>query len=54
MHFHPNQNEITIGLKYHKNEIDQHNMKLKEKLNTLKKANTGSTKLPLLVATQLF
>jgi hypothetical protein len=35
-------------------ELDQHKRKPKEKPNTTKKANTGSSKLPLPVATQLF
>jgi hypothetical protein len=45
---------MTTGLKYHTKEADQHKKKLKEKPNTPKKANTGSTKLPLLIATQLY
>jgi hypothetical protein len=44
MHSHANQNSITTGLKYHTNEADQQKKKLKEKPNTQKKANTGSTK----------
>jgi hypothetical protein len=54
MHSHPNQNLITTGLKFHTKEADQHKVKLKEKPNTAKKANTGSTKLPLPNATQLY
>jgi hypothetical protein len=54
MHSYANQNYITTGLKYHINEADQHEKKLKEKPNTQKELNTGSTKLPLPVATQLY
>jgi hypothetical protein len=45
---------MTTGLKYRTKEADQHKKKLKEKPNTPKKANTGSTKLPLPIATQLY
>jgi hypothetical protein len=45
---------MTTGLKYHTKEADQHKKKLKEKPNTPKKANTGSTKLPLLIPIQLY
>jgi hypothetical protein len=38
----------------HRKEADQYKKKLKEKPNTPKKANTGSTKLPLPAATQLY
>jgi hypothetical protein len=41
------------GLKYHTKEADQHKKKLKEKPNMPKEANTGSTKLPLPITTQL-
>jgi hypothetical protein len=34
---------MTTGLKYR--EEDQHKVKLKEKANTPKKENTGSTKI---------
>jgi hypothetical protein len=50
----PKQNEITNGLKYHTKKVDQQKKKLKEKPNTPKKANTGSTKIPLLIAMQLY
>jgi hypothetical protein len=39
---------------YHTKEVDQHTKKMKEKPNTPKKANTGSTKLKLPIATQLY
>jgi hypothetical protein len=42
------------GLKHRTKEADQHKKELKEKPNTPKKANTGSTKLPLPSATQLY
>jgi hypothetical protein len=45
---------MTTGLKYHTKEADQHKKELKKKPNTPKKANTGSTKLPLPTATQLY
>jgi hypothetical protein len=45
---------MTIGLKYHTKEAGEQKKKLREKPNTPKKANTGSTKLPLPVATQLY
>jgi hypothetical protein len=45
---------MTTGLKYHTKGADQHKKKLKEKPNTPKKENTGSTKLLLPVATQLY
>jgi hypothetical protein len=45
---------MTAGLKYRTKEADQYKKELKEKPNTPKKANTGSTKLPLPVATQLY
>jgi hypothetical protein len=44
---------MTTGLKYHTNEADQYKKELNEKPNTPKKANTGSTKLPLPTTTQL-
>jgi hypothetical protein len=37
---------MTTGPKYHTKEADQHKKKLKEKPNTPKKANTGSTNTP--------
>jgi hypothetical protein len=45
---------MTTGLKYHTKEADEHKKELKEKPNTPKKADTGSTKLPLPDATQLY
>jgi hypothetical protein len=42
---------MTTELKYHIIEADQHKNKLKEKP---KEANTGSFKLPLPIATQLY
>jgi hypothetical protein len=45
---------MTNGLQYHTKEADQHKKEMKEKPNTPKKANTGSTKLPLPIATQLY
>jgi hypothetical protein len=45
---------MITGLKYHTKEADQHKNKVKENPNTPKKANTGSTKLPLPIATQLY
>jgi hypothetical protein len=45
-HYHSQANA------YHTKEVDQHKKKMKEKPNTPKKANTGSTKLP--TATQLY
>jgi hypothetical protein len=42
------------GLKYHTKDVDQQKKKLNEKPNTPKKANTGSTKLPLPIATHLY
>jgi hypothetical protein len=45
---------MTTGLKYHPKEKDQHKKELKEKPNTPKKVNTGSIKLPLPTATQLY
>jgi hypothetical protein len=48
MHSQPNQNLLkTQELKYHTNEVDEHKMKMKEKLNTPREANTSSTKLPI-------
>jgi hypothetical protein len=44
---------MTTGLKYSTKETDQYKKELKEKPNTPKKADTGSTKLPLPIATQL-
>jgi hypothetical protein len=44
---------MTTGLKYRTKEPDQHKKELKEKPNTPKKANTGSTKLPLPIASHL-
>jgi hypothetical protein len=43
---------MTTGLKYRAKEADQHKKELKEKPNTPKKANTGSTKLPLPIKVQ--
>jgi hypothetical protein len=45
---------MTTGLRYRKKEADEHNKELKEKPNTPNKANTGSTKLLLPTATQLY
>jgi hypothetical protein len=44
---------MTTGLKYHTKEADQHRKKLKGRSNIPNKANTGLTKHPLLIATQL-
>jgi hypothetical protein len=45
---------MTIGLKYHTKEADQHKKKMREKPSTPKKVNTGSIKLTLPIATQLY
>jgi hypothetical protein len=45
---------MTTWLKYRAKDTDQQKKELKEKPNTPKKANTGSTKLPLPTATQLY
>jgi hypothetical protein len=45
---------MTTELKYHTKKAEQHKKELKEKPNTPKKANTGSTILPLPTATQLY
>jgi hypothetical protein len=45
---------MTSELKYHTKEADQHGKKIKEKPNTPKKVNIGSTKLPLPISTQLY
>jgi hypothetical protein len=45
---------VATGLKYHTKEADQHKKELKEKPNTPKKANTGSTKVPFPITTQLY
>jgi hypothetical protein len=45
---------LTTGLRYCTKEADKHKKKLKEKSNTPRKADTGSTKLPLPIATQLY
>jgi hypothetical protein len=42
----------STGLKYRTKEADQHKKELKEKPNMSKKADTGSTKLPLSTARQ--
>jgi hypothetical protein len=44
---------MTTGLKYHTNEEDQNKMELREKPDTTKKVYTGSTKLPLPIASHL-
>jgi hypothetical protein len=45
---------MASGLKYRTKEAEQHKKELKEMTNTPKRANTGSTKLPLPIATQLY
>jgi hypothetical protein len=45
---------MTTGLKYRTKEADLHKEELKENPNTPKKANTGSTKLPLPTAKQFY
>jgi hypothetical protein len=47
-------NRFVARLKNPTKEEDQHKKKLKEKPNTPKKENTGATKLPLPIATELY
>jgi hypothetical protein len=45
---------VITGLKYDTKEADQHKKELEENSNTAKKANTGTTKLPLTTATHRY
>jgi hypothetical protein len=50
----PELNNNWTKVSYHTNKVDEHKTKLIENPNTLKKAKTGSTELPLPITTQLY